>query len=93
MIIDDVQKRAERGDELAKHLTAHWEYPVEMIFLTPDCKLVFKLNSFQDFHDVHPDVTRLAKYEDLIMPWTQRQEGAPSQEHVFLNQMALHFQR
>jgi hypothetical protein len=56
MIIDDVHKRAKGGDGLAQLLAAHWEYPLEMMFLTPDGKLVSKLNSFKDFPGVHPDV-------------------------------------
>ena len=56
IIIDDVNKRAEAGDELARQLAAHWKYPVEMIFLTPACRLVSKLNSYADFPGAHPDV-------------------------------------
>jgi hypothetical protein len=56
MIIDDVKSRAERGDELAQQLATQWEYPIEMIFLTPACRLVSKLNSFKDFPGAHPDV-------------------------------------
>jgi hypothetical protein len=56
VIIDDVRKRAADGDELAKLLQAEWKYPLEMIFLTPDGKLVSKLNSFENFPGVHPDV-------------------------------------
>jgi len=55
-IIDDVNERAERGDELAKQLAANWEYPIEMIFLRPDGKLESKLNSYKDFPGAHPDV-------------------------------------
>jgi hypothetical protein len=89
MIIDDLQKRAEVGDELAKQLAAHWEYPVEMIFLTPACKLVFKLNSVQDFSAPHPDVPRLAKSGTLQV----QEEGPYSDDQVFLKQVALHFQQ
>jgi hypothetical protein len=56
VIIDDVNRRAETGDELAQQLAAHWKYPVEMIFLTPACRLVSKLNSYADFPGAHPDV-------------------------------------
>jgi hypothetical protein len=56
MIIDDVNKLAQAGDELAKALAADWQYPLEMMFLSPECKLISKLNSFADFPGVHPDV-------------------------------------
>lgn len=56
VVIDDVKKHAEKGDELAKHLKPHWTYPLEMIFLRPDGTLMSKLNSFRDFPGVHPDV-------------------------------------
>ncbi len=57
MIIDDVEKRATAGNELAKRLAAEWVYPVEMIFLTPDGQVAGKLNSYKDFPSVHPDVS------------------------------------
>ena len=56
VIIDDVRKRAEKGDEFARQLVAHWTYPLEMMFLRTDGSLITKLNSFKDFPGVHPDV-------------------------------------
>jgi hypothetical protein len=56
IIIDDVTKLAEKGEPLAKTLASNWEYPIDIMFLTPEGKLVSKLNSFKDFKDVHPDV-------------------------------------
>jgi hypothetical protein len=55
IIIDDATKLAEKGDPLAKTLASHWEYPVDLMFLTPQGKVVSKLNSYKDFKDVHPD--------------------------------------
>ena len=55
IIIDDVTKLAESGDPLAKTLAVAWEYPITMMFLTPEGKVVSTLNSFKDFKDVHPD--------------------------------------
>jgi len=57
ILIDDLEKRAATGDALAKQLAGEWEYPVEMMFVTPDCKVVSKLNSFKDFPGMHPDVS------------------------------------
>ena len=86
-IIDDVQKRAESGDELAKYLAAQWEYPVEMMFLSPACKLVSKLNSYQDFPGMHPDV--------VAPPSKQHVKRRDERFHVdiFLRHVALHFGR
>jgi hypothetical protein len=87
IIIDDLEQRAARGDELAKQLVAHWEYPVEMVFLTPAGTLVSKLNSFKDFPGMHPDVS--------APPGTRHQTTAPEHSHtnVFLNHLAAHFGR
>jgi len=84
-IIDDVQKLASRGDELAKQLAAQWEYPVEMMFLTPGCRLVSKLNSYQDFPGVHPDVVsppkklHVARVSDSTL------------RDIFLNNLSFYF--
>jgi hypothetical protein len=56
VIIDEVNKRAQDGDELAQVLAANWQYPLEMMFLSPQCKLISKLNSAEDLPGVHPDV-------------------------------------
>jgi hypothetical protein len=85
MIIDDVQKRAKAGDELAKQLVAHWEYPLELMFLTPACKLVFKLNSYQDFPGIHPDVVAPPKKQGSL------QVDEHSHNKVFLKHLADHF--
>jgi hypothetical protein len=87
IIIDDAKKRAEKGDELAKVLAANWEYPLELMFLTPDGKLISRLNSFRDFPGVHPDV---------VAPPTKMR--APSNDErfhidVFLKHVTDHFGR
>ena len=56
LIIDEVNTRAENGDELAKTLAANWRYPLEMMFLTPQGELISRMNSFEDFPGAHPDV-------------------------------------
>jgi hypothetical protein len=85
IIIDDVKKRAESGDELAKPLAAQWEYPLEMIFLTPACGLVSKLNSYKDFPGVHPDVVAPPKKQHM----TRNDER--SQVDDFLKHLARNF--
>jgi hypothetical protein len=86
-IIDDVQKQAARGDELAKQLAAQWEYPVEMMFLTPAGSVVSKLNSYQDFPGVHPDVVSPPKKQHLP------REEEHSHTNIFLKHLAMHFGR
>jgi len=67
IVIDDAKRRAGEGDELAKHLAAHWTYPLDMMFLRPDGSLIFKLNSFQDFPGVHPDVAAPPGKERVVV--------------------------
>ena len=85
IIIDDAEKWAAKGDELARQLVAEWVYPVEIMFLTPACKLVTKLNSFKDFPGMHPDVSAPPGHRYT----TVREEN--SHTKVFLNRLALHF--
>jgi hypothetical protein len=86
-IIDDVQKRAESGDELARYLAAQWKYPVEMMFISPACTLVSKLNSYEDFPGVHLDVN--------APPGKRHVQRGDERSHVdiFLRHVALHFER
>jgi hypothetical protein len=85
IIIDDLEKHAGRGDELARLLVPQWEYPVEMMFARPDGTVVLKLNSFKDFPGIHPDVAS--------PPGTRHREF--DDEHVhrdhFLKHLAAHF--
>ena len=85
-----MQKRAESGDELAKQLVNHWEYPVEMMFLSPSsastkCTLVSKLNSFKDFPGVRRDVVAPPKKQHVEL------EDANSHREIFLKHLARHF--
>lgn len=85
IVIDDAKKRAESGDELAKTLSAHWTYPLQMIFLKSDGSVVSKLNSFKDFPGVHPDVA--------APPEKQRVEFTNERAHIeaFLKHLGAHF--
>ena len=86
-IIDDVQKRAASGDELAKQLAAQWEYPVEMMFLTPAGTVVSRLNSYKDFPGVHRDVVAPPKKQHV------QTEDERSHTDIFLKHLAMHFGR
>ncbi len=85
MIIDDVESQARRGNELAKILSAQWEYPVEFVFVTPDGKVVSKLNSFKDFPGMHADVAAPPGRQH----WALQDEHSHT-EH-FLSHVARHF--
>ena len=86
-IIDDVQKWATRGDPLAQALADHWEYPVEMMFLKPDCTLVSRLNSFKDFPKMHQDVSEQAGEKETPV------DESLSHQSVFLKHLAAHFDK
>ena len=91
IIIDDVQKRAESGDPLAKELAAQWQYPLEMVFLTSDAKLVSKLNSFHDFPGIHPDVVGPRPPKSQNLPKFVLRVDEHSHRNIFLKHLALHF--
>ena len=85
ILIDDLETRAAAGDALAKQLAGEWEYPVEMMFVTPACKVVSKLNSFKDFPGMHPDVS--------APPGHRHREMQDENLHanIFLAHLAKHF--
>jgi hypothetical protein len=85
IIIDDLQARAAGGDPFAKRLADEWVYPVEMIFLTPSGQVVSKLNSYEDFPGVHPDVA--------APPHGQHRRMTDEHLHkdVFMSRLAQHF--
>jgi hypothetical protein len=85
LVIDDAKKRASNGDEFAKHLAANWSYPLQMMFLKADGSLISKLNSFNDFPGVHPDVA--------APPEKKRLEVSSERVHAdaFLKHLAEHF--
>jgi hypothetical protein len=85
IIIDDLKKRAESSDPLAKLLVSEWVYPLEMFFLTPSGALVSKLNSFADFPGMHPDVAAPPRRRHQVM------KNEDSHKDVFVNHLALHF--
>jgi hypothetical protein len=85
IIIDEAEKRAAAGDELARQLVADWEYPVEMLFLRPTAAVVSKLNSFKDFPGMHADVSA---------PPGKRHMGRGdehSHREIFLKHLMVHF--
>ena len=40
VLIDDVRKLADQGNEFARQLKADWTYPLEMMFRRPDGSLI-----------------------------------------------------
>ena len=87
IIIDDVNKRAENGDELAKTLEANWQYPLEIMFLTPQGKLISRMNSFEDFPGVHPDVGAPPSQQNVPM------QNERSHIDAFLRHVSKYFNK
>ena len=56
MLIDDAERLGDEGDSFANTLALHWEYPLDLMFLDADGKLIAKLNSFKDLRAAHADV-------------------------------------
>lgn len=83
-LIGDLRKLAERGDELAKTLVAHWKFPLDIMFLTPDGRLITKLK-----HGLIPGVPHeKPRRTGTGIPLARER---PSPVDAFLNCMAAHF--
>ena len=54
--MDDAQKLASAGNSFASVLANNWEYPLDLMFLSPDGTLITKLNSFQHLRSAHAGV-------------------------------------
>jgi hypothetical protein len=54
VLLDELKQHT--GDRFADTLAAHWEYPLDLMFLSSDGAFVTKLNSFHDLPNPHPDV-------------------------------------
>lgn len=76
---------ADKGDAMAKHILEKWEYPVDLMFLTPEGKLISKLNSGKDFPDVHGDVATPPNI------FKKKGEKWPSHVEIFMKHVAEHF--
>ncbi|MBI3865915.1 MAG: hypothetical protein HY290_28910 [Planctomycetia bacterium] len=55
-LIDDVKSYDGKNNRLASSLADNWEYPLDLMFLTPKGAYVDKLNSFRDLPNAHVDV-------------------------------------
>ena len=81
--IDDVKRLANRGDRFAQTLASHWEFPLDLMFLTADGRFVSKLNSFKHFKDAHRDVGYPPKDGGRVSPHIE----------VFMKHIDEHFGR
>jgi hypothetical protein len=84
VLIDDARAQAAGGDTLAKQLEAHWKYPLQIMFLKQDGSLISKLNSFEDFPGVHPDVAAPPEKQRLV------RTGERDHAEAFLKHLAVH---
>jgi len=81
IIIDDLKRLAEKQDKLAQELVGQWGFPMDLMFVSPEGKLLNRLNAFRDFRHAHPDVG-----QPSYVTW-----GGPTHEEVFLTHLDLHF--
>lgn len=81
IIIDDAEELAKSGDPLAETAAEHWEFPLDMMFLSPEGALINKLNSFRDLRDAHPEVGHPP----------EGRGRAPSHLEVLMNHLDTHF--
>jgi hypothetical protein len=81
IIVDDAERLSREGDAFAKTLFSNWEFPLDIMFLSPEGALLTKLNSFGDLRDAHPDVGH---------PPEGRGRSAPHLE-TFLRLVQTHF--
>ena len=85
IVKDELETLAKAGNKLAQVLDAELEYPImDLMFLTPEGRYVNKLNAYQDFLDVHPDVS---------VPFSPKKRRAVVQSDVdvFLDHVTAHF--
>lgn len=47
ILVDHAQKLGEEGDPFCRELAAHWEYPLDLMFLDSEGRFLSKLNSFE----------------------------------------------
>lgn len=55
VLIDDLKEHSAAGNQFAATLQSNWEYPLDLMFLSPEGEFVSKLNSFRDL-PAHPHV-------------------------------------
>ncbi len=56
MLVADARRRGREGDALGTTIAANWEFPLDVMFISTEGKLITKLNSFRDLKAAHPDV-------------------------------------
>ena len=83
VLIDDLKKYVGAQEQFANTLANHWEYPLDLMFLTADGQFATKLNSFRDFpahHDVghprHPFSQFGASHADIFLEQARQFLGA-----------------
>jgi hypothetical protein len=56
IIVDHAERLAKQGNALARTAAANWQFPLDIMFVSAEGRLLNKLNSFQDLRDAHPEV-------------------------------------
>ena len=79
VLIDELKKHVGQGDQFAETLADHWQYPLDLMFLTRRGKFVSKLNSFRDLpahsdvgHPKHPFSSQGPSHHDVFVTHVRR---------------------
>ena len=81
ILIDRAEQLADQGNSFANTLATNWEYPMDLMFLSPEGRMITKLNSFKHLRNAHSDVGH---------PPEGRSRDLPHIE-VFLRTLEKHF--
>ena len=79
VLIDDLKKPSAEGNVFAETLQSHWEYPLDLMFLSMQGEFVSKLNSFRDL-PAHPNVGHPGHFGQPGNPFAQ---NTPNKATIF----------
>lgn len=86
VLIDDLKKPGAEGNRFAETLQSHWEYPLDLMFLSSNGEFVSKLNSFRDL-PAHPNVGHPTH------PGNPFAQNSPNKAIIFLSHAKRFLQR
>ena len=90
ILIDDATILAEKGNHLAETLAANWDFPINIMFLTPDGRLISKVSR------PHLDEFTQANVDEVTQP---DDDGRPPEGRrrwsrhcgLFMKHLDMHF--
>lgn len=86
VLVDDLKAPSAAGNRFAETLHSHWEYPLDLMFLSVDGEFVSKLNSFRDL-PAHPNVGHPTHFGDPLEP------AIPNKATIFFSHVMRFLQR